>query len=92
MIEVNYIDPIERGMAYSAANAVDPEFCRDTIDKYIAEVYHHRATLADIAPDIIISPRATQRGAGLLAKGWTFDRVVTSVLRFNLTPDQIAKL
>jgi len=92
VIEVAYVETIERAMAYTAANAINGEFDRALVDSYIGEVFHHRIALADIAPDILITPRATARGAALLAKGWEFDRVVDSVLRSQLTADQKARL
>lgn len=91
-IEMGYDENIERAMAHNAAASVAADYTAKTIDYWIAKVKEVRTKLETIAPDVLITPRATQRGAALLAKGWDFDRVAETVLLVHLTKDQAKRL
>jgi len=87
-LEVDYDEAIENSMAEHAwlSAGGNPD---NTIWQVWAEhVREFRSKLAEKNIKVLVTPRATRRGAGLLARGWELDDVQQSELYKHLSTDQ----
>ena len=92
IIELGYDEALEKAMAHATAAAVDAEYNRATVERWLAEVLSTRKWLADNNSDVIVSPRASKGGAALLARGHDLETVREITLHAHLSADQIKRI
>jgi cobaltochelatase CobS len=90
---VDYDNDVERTMAINGWRTAGglPEQ-EDAALSWYQEVVAMRAAVAKARIDVLISPRATETGAALLAQGMPFDDVKHDLLLIDLSEDQIKQL
>jgi hypothetical protein len=87
-LDVDYDADIEDRMAEHAWLSAGGSPDNTIWQVWAGHVREFRAKLAEKNIKVLVTPRATRRGAGLLARGWELDDVQQSELYKHLSADQ----
>jgi len=91
-LEVDYDETIENRMAEQAWLSAGGSPDNTIWQVWSEHVRGFRAKLAEKNIKVLVTPRATRRGAGLLARGWDIDDVTQSELYKHLSADQLQQV
>lgn len=92
MVEITYDPKVERAMGEAAFKEQGGKDMA-ALDRWIELVTRARAAVAEIGCNVIISPRATRRGAKTLARGVLSEkRILEATILNRMSPDQQTQL